>query len=122
MASEPLPGKYPITLYRGDSRTWSLLFTEDDGTTPVDMSGKTWAAQVRSSADATPVLLTLTVDDTDAATGVIVVNLPASQWTDVDIPTTAPTTKWAWDLQSTDGSEVRTWLYGPAKILWDVTR
>jgi hypothetical protein len=111
MATEPLPGDYPITLYRGDTRVWTFAFLEDDQETTIDLTGKTWESEVRSATDASPVLLTFTIDDTDAADGVIVVTLPATAWDDVDIGSTAPTSKWFWD-----------WVKGKVKVLWDVTR
>jgi hypothetical protein len=120
--AEPLPGDYPLTLYRGDTRVLSLAFTEDDGTTAVDLSGKTWRAEVRETVDSAAVLLTWTVDDSDAATGILVLTLPATQWDDSDIPDTTPTTKWAWDLESTQSGVVRTWLKGKVKVLGDVSR
>jgi hypothetical protein len=119
--AQPLPGDYPITLYRGDTRTWSLAFTEDDETTPVDVSSFTFEAQVRETFDSSSVLLTLTVDDADADTGVLVLTLPAAQWTGASIAA-VPTAKWHWDLQGTAGSEVRTFLAGKVKTLGDVTR
>ncbi len=123
MASEPLPGELkPMNLYRGDTRVWTFVFLEDDQETTIDMSGKTWESEVRSATDSANVLLQLTIDDSDAADGILVVTLPATAWDDVDIGTTAPTTKWKWDLQSTEGGVVRTWLRGAPKILWDVTR
>jgi hypothetical protein len=122
MATEPLPGDYPITLYRGDTRVWTFAFLEDDQETTIDLTGKTWESEVRSATDASPVLLTFTIDDTDAADGVIVVTLPATAWDDVDIGSTAPTSKWFWDLQSTEAGVVRTWVKGKVKVLWDVTR
>ena len=120
MASEPLPGDYPLNLYRGDTRVWTLSFTEDDGTTPIDLTGKTWRSQVRETPDAASALMDITVDPTDAATGVLVLTLPATEWTGV--ATETPTTKWAWDLESTEAGVVRTYLKGKVKILGDVSR
>jgi hypothetical protein len=120
MASEPLPGDYPVTLYRGDTRVWSLAFTEDDGTTPIDLTGKTWRAQVRETVDSASPLMDITVDDTDAATGELVLTLPATEW--VGVAAETPTEKWYWDLESTDAGVVRTYLAGKVKIRGDVSR
>lgn len=124
MADEPLPGTYPLTLYRGDSREWTLDFTEDDGTTAVNMTGHTWKAQVRETTDSTAILLTFTVNTTNAATGRLVVTLPAAQWDDPDISDITPTAKWKWDLEATRTADgfVRTYLTGKVKVLGDVAR
>ena len=120
--AEPLPGDYPLTLYRGDTRVLSLAFTEDDGETAVDLSGKTWRAEVRETVDSSAVLLTWTVDTTDAVDGILVLTLPATQWADADIPAADIAVKWAWDLESTQSGVVRTWLKGKVKVIGDVSR
>jgi hypothetical protein len=120
MASEPLPGDYPINLYRGDTRVWSLAFTEDDGETAIDMSGKTWRAQVRETPDSASALMDITVDAADAADGLLELTLPATEWAGVASET--PSTKWAWDLESTESGVVRTYLKGKVKIIGDVSR
>ncbi len=117
MADEPLPGDYPITLYRGDARLWTFAFLEDDGETPVDMSGRTWRAQVRASQAVDAALLaSLTIDTADAADGIIVARLPASEA--VDLTTAAG----YWDLEATlvsDPEDVRTYLAGDVEVVGD---
>ena len=120
--AEPLPGDYPLTLYRGDTRVLSLAFTEDDGTTAVDLSGHTWRAQVRQTYDSASSELDFTVDDTDAATGVLVLALDDTDWTGV--AASLPTDKWYWDLEGTRTADtfVQTFLGGKVKVVGDVSR
>jgi hypothetical protein len=126
MASEPLPGVYPMTLYRGDTRVWELTFTEDDETTPIDMTGKTWLAEIRKSdASGAPVIATIDIDDTDAATGVLVMTLTADEadgLTEDVLTEDGGKYKAAWDLEGTDGDVVRTYLSGKVTVKGDVSR
>jgi hypothetical protein len=122
MASEPLPGPYPVSLYKGDTRVWSLLFTEDDGETPIDLSSYTWVSQIRANDGAdSDVMADIAVDDTDADAGVLVLTLTAAESAQL-VKETAPAKKPAWDLQGTAAGVVRTYLRGAVKVLGDVSR
>jgi hypothetical protein len=122
MASEPLPGPYPISCYVGDTRVWSLAFTEDDGTTPIDLSGKTWTAQIRANDGASATIMAeIDVDDTDAVDGLLVLTLTALEAANL-VKKTGSDKKPAWDLQGDDGTVVRTYLLGAIKVLGDVSR
>jgi hypothetical protein len=117
------PGEADLVgIPRGDSISFQVTITEDDGTTAKDVSGYTWLAQVRETVDATDVLMTFDVDDTDAATGVLVLSLAAADWPAEATP--LPTDAWRWDLEGTNGSNVRTYLAGKFKVFTkgDVSR
>jgi hypothetical protein len=116
------PGRHDLILVRGDSAAVTLTFTEDDGTTAVDLSGHTWRAQVRQTYDSAASELDFTVDDADAATGVLVLELDDTDWTGV--AATLPTDKWYWDLEGTRTADtfVQTFLGGKVKVVGDVSR
>ena len=121
-----LPGTFDIAAYRGDTKEWTLTFA-DDAAAPVDMSAWTWLAQVRASRDEPDtVVATFTVDDTNAATGTLILTLPAAQaallvtGTTDGLPTPGKATYY-WDLQGTDGTVVKTWLAGKVKVTGDVS-
>jgi hypothetical protein len=116
-----LPGTFNITAYRGDTKQWTAEF--DDGATPpvaVDMSAWVWLAQIRASKDEPDsILATFTVDDDDAATGTLVITLPADE--SAALVTSGGKATYYWDLQGTDGAVVKTWLAGSVKVTGDVS-
>lgn len=117
-----LPGKADLSLYRGDTRVWVVAFTADDGT-DLDLSGRTWVAQIRSDLNRTdPEIATIDVDDTDSATGSLTLTLPADQAAALGPldETTGKATLY-WDLQSDDAGVVQTWLAGKVKVTGDVS-
>jgi hypothetical protein len=117
-SGEPLPGNYPLTLYRGDTRVWQLRFRDDDDeATTSDLTGVTWLAQIRARDDDT-VLASMSVDDEHAAEGELVLTLTASATSSLPVGSAQ-----SWDLQATrpDGS-VRTYLAGRVRVRGDVSR
>lgn len=116
-----LPGTLNITAYRGDTKAWTVAFA-DDSTPPtaVDVSAWTWLAQVRSTLDEpNSVVATFDVDTTDAATGTLVVTLPATEA--ANLITVDGRATYYWDLQGTNGTVVKTWLAGKVKVTGDVS-
>lgn len=114
-----LPATYNITAYRGDTKEWTLTFTDDDDA-PVDMSGKTWLAQIRATLDEPDsVIATFTVDTTSAATGVLGLTLPATQ--SALLVTVKGKATYYWDLQATESGVVKTWLAGKVTVTGDVS-
>lgn len=119
MADEPLPGDYPLTLYRGDTRVWTVAFYEDDGTTPIssDLSaGHTFRSEIRATQDATAVLATITVAAADANT--LTLTLPATQ----AVLLVGSSAFWDLEVTRTSDSFVRTYLSGDVELVKDVSR
>lgn len=116
-----LPGKAELQLYRGDTRVWLVTFTADDGS-DLDLSGRTWVAQIRSDLARTdPVVATVTVDDTDSATGTLTLTLPADEAANLGPLNDKGQAVLYWDLQSDDAGVVQTWLAGKVKVTGDVS-
>lgn len=109
------PANYPLTVRIGDTETITLNLQDANGTA-INVTSRTYAAQIRSTADASSVLATFTCAISNAAGGVVTATLPAS--------TTAALTPGVgvWDLQETNGTVVTTLLAGPVTITQDVTR
>jgi hypothetical protein len=96
----------------------------------VDLSDRTWAAQIRATLDEpTELTATFTVDVTAAATGTITLTLPHSESKNLVTGTTngkptPGTAVYYWDLQATaiaDPEDVFTWVAGTIKVSGDVT-
>jgi hypothetical protein len=115
-----------IALYRGDdySHVVTVVHSEvsaadlDDveAGDPVDLSDRTWAAQIRRSPDS-PLLVAFVVDDSDAADGVLLLALTGTQ-------TTTLPTRGSWDLEGTYTADgyVDTLLAGEVTVTRDVTK
>ena len=111
----PFPSRVPpVAIYEGDDTDWPV-YTFSEAGVPLDLSTYTWAAQWRTSPDATE-SVTLTLDLTEQAVGKIGVSANASQ------TATMVATNGVWDLQSTKAGIVRTWIYGATTSTKDVTR
>jgi hypothetical protein len=119
-AIPPLCAKHHLRLKRGD--TLSVTLTLRDGLTkaPIDLTGCTYRAQVRSTKDSPTVLAELTVNELDAAAGQLELHYDAVD--SAELPsTTIPRAEW--DLEVTfPGGIVRTLVEGDATIDGDVSR
>ena len=106
---------YPLEIRIGDTETVELTLQDADGA-PINIAGRTYAAQIRATADDASPLATFTCAITDAATGTMTATLSAA--------TTAALSPGlgVWDLQETNGTVVTTLLGGPVQIVRDVTR
>ena len=101
----------PVGVYAGDSLR--LQYEFKNAGVGVDVSAWTFTASWRRTLDA-PKVLDFTVDDTDAATGVIVLTMTPDQ-------TQQMGGSGYFDLQGV-GSGVRTFLSGRTEWKQDVTR
>ena len=109
------PATYPLTVRTGDTETVSVTLQDSAGS-PIDITGRSYAAQIRATADASSPLATFSCTITDAAAGQFACTLSAST-------TAALSTGVAvWDLAETNGSTVTTLLAGSVQIVQDVTR
>jgi len=109
------PGAVNLTVTRGDT-LGPLQFDAGD----FDWSGRTWEAQVRASLDEPDTIIaTFTVDDADAAAGVLLLTLPATE--SANLITVGGRATYYWDLQATESGVVKTWFAGQLKVSGDVT-
>lgn len=114
--AEPLPATSKLTLYRGDTRVWTDVFT--DGTEPYDLTGHTFVAEIRADRNRGSVVATIDCVVTDAAGGVVQRTLTSTEADKLG----DDGTRLYWDLQSTDADGVvRTWLAGPVIVKGDAT-
>lgn len=109
------PAKQNLTVTRGDTLTLVVTMTSD-GSTPIVITGRTYAAQVRTSPDASSASASFTCTITDGANGVLTCTIPAA--------TTATLNPqvYVWDLQETASGTVATVLTGTVTVSPDVTR
>lgn len=111
----PAPAEVTLTQTRGDSWSLTVTFT-DDGDYPVDVSADSWRAEIKARPDDTTALAEWTIDDTDAADGILVLTLSAADSADL------PARVLHFDIEATTGDMVRTWLVGTTDVVADVSR
>lgn len=110
IVSDPLP--VDLFVYRGDSGRFRVQVTDPDGT-PLDVSAASWDCDIRSTFDATPVIVSLVVTPVDMSTVEVVLDaLKSSLLVDLSV----------WDLEMTIGGEVVTLLAGTVHVRKDVSR
>jgi hypothetical protein len=109
------PANLPLQIRIGDTETVSVTIQDAAGA-PVNISGRTYAAQIRTTTDAATALATFTCAIVSGAAGTLTATLSAA--------TTAALTPGlgVWDLEETSGTTVTTLLSGPVTIVQDVTR
>lgn len=110
-----IPATRNIKIYRGDTEIVNVTITSD-GTTPVDVTGRTYTAQVRYTVDAASPAATFSCVITNAAAGQVQLTLSSAATTSLTAGTAY------WDFQETNGSVVSTLIAGKCTILPDVTR
>ena len=122
--AEPLPAKVNLTLYRGDTRVWTDIFTETvaDAVVPKDLTGYTFLSQIRDDKNRGEIVATIAVEADDPAAGTIVRTLTAEEADKLpgEEPGQAAPVLY-WDLQSTKDGMVRTWMAGSVKVKGDAT-
>jgi hypothetical protein len=109
------PANLPLNIRIGDTETISVAIKDSTGA-PVNITGRTYAAQIRTTTDAATALATFSCSIVSGADGTLTATLSAS--------TTAALTAGlgVWDLQETSGTTVTTLLAGSVTISQDVTR
>jgi hypothetical protein len=109
------PAKENLQVVRGDTLTVISTMTTD-GSTPIDITGRTYAMQIRTSPDATAVSASFTINVADPTNGVVTATLPATA-------TAALTPQnYTYDLEETANGVVSTILSGVVKVIADTTR
>ena len=108
------PAKLNYTMVRGDDFADTVTIKEGDPLAAVDVSARTYTAQVRSTPDGT-VVASFVIDMTDAATGVVAYSLADTVTDDLD-------GAYVWDFQQDTAGVIRTLMGGSSVVLKDVTR
>lgn len=109
------PATQNLTVVRGDTETVVVTMTTN-GSTPVNIAGRTYRAQIRTTKDASSIAASFTCSITDAAAGKVTCVLSA-----VD-SATLPSGVGYWDFEENNSGVVTTVLAGTVNVLADVTR
>jgi hypothetical protein len=109
------PADQDLTITRGDTETLVVTITSD-GETAINITGRTYRAQIRSSQDSTTIKASFTCTVTSAVNGQVTCVLSATD------SATLPVGIAYWDLEETASGVVTTILSGNVTVLADVTR
>lgn len=110
------PAKQDIKVMRGDTEIFNV-YLKNDADTPIDVTGDTFASQIRYNRDDTSIAASFTVSVVDAVNGQIRLTLSS------DSSAALVAGNAFWDCQRTTSGGVRTtFIAGKCTILADVTR
>lgn len=109
-----LPGVLDLTIYRGDNTNFRVTLTDTVTGDPLVLPLTGWRAQVRVTRASDDVLFTITVDATDAATGVVDLSIVGTDTASISVDSAF------WDLENTDTD--RTYLAGKIRLKGQVSR
>lgn len=109
------PADQDLTITRGDTETLVVTITTD-GSTPVDITGRTYSSQIRSQQDSTTIKASFVCTVTSAATGQVTCTLSATSSAALSAGL------YFWDLQENASGVISTILSGNVTVLADVTR
>jgi len=109
------PADQDLIITRGDTETLVVTITTD-GSTPVNITGRTYASQIRSQQDSTTIKASFTCTVTSGAAGEVTCVLSSTSSAALSAGL------YFWDLQENASSVISTILAGTVTVLADVTR
>ena len=110
-----VPAKQNLVMTRGDTET-VVVTMKDSSNSPIDISGRTYRAQIRSTKDSGTIDATFTCTITSAIAGEVTCTiLPV-------VTATLTVGIHYWDFEETVSGVVSTILAGSVNVLADVTR
>jgi BppU N-terminal domain len=109
------PANYPLNVRIGDTETVTVTMQDNNGN-PINITGRTYSAQIRSKTTSTTPLATFSCSIVNAAQGIFACTLSATSSASLTAANAV------WDLQETNGVVITTLLAGEAVIDGDVTR
>ena len=110
-----LPASHNLKFVRGDTQDFTITVTED-GTTPRNLTGYTFRAQIRASKDSSTIAGEFACTVATPASGVVRLVLSAAS------SAALPDEVLYWDFEQTVGGVVTTLLAGKCTVVGDVTR
>lgn len=112
-----MAGSHDLSIYQGD--VYRHVFTfQDENSVAIDLSAAEFKAQIRRRESSDVVLAEFSIDDSGAASGVIIISLSAGQTS--LLPKASGKTVLKWDLEDTVAHF--TYLKGDVEVIEEVTR
>jgi hypothetical protein len=109
------PADQDLIITRGDTETLVVTITSD-GSTAVNITGRTYRAQIRSTQDSTTIKASFTCVVTSGASGQVTCTLSSTSSAALSAGL------YFWDLEENASDVISTILAGNVTVLADVTR
>lgn len=109
------PADQDLIITRGDTETLVVTITTD-GSTAVNITGRTYKAQIRTQQDSTTIKASFTCVVTSGAAGQVTCTLSATD------SATLSAGLYFWDLEENASGVISTILSGNVTVLADVSR
>lgn len=109
------PANYPLTIIIGDTKTVSVTMKDASGTA-INITGRTYSAQLRAQIDDTSPLASFTCSVVSGAAGTLSASLSSSTTSSLSAG------DGVWSLRETNSGVVTTLLEGPVRIVVSPTR
>lgn len=110
-----VPAKQNLVMTRGDTETL-VITMKTEANAPIDITGRTYRAQIRATKDAGVIDASFTCTVTNAAAGEVTCTILPG------VTSTLAVGIHYWDLEETASGVVSTVLAGSVNVLADVTR
>lgn len=110
------PADQDLTITRGDTETVVVTCTSDENGTPINITGRTYRAQIRSSSESSTVKASFTCTVTDGPNGKVTCVLSATS------SAALSPGNYYWDLEENASGTVTTFISGSVTVVGDVTR
>jgi hypothetical protein len=110
-----VPSTQNLTITRGDTETVVVTLKDGSGVA-IDVTGRTYRAQIRATKDSSTISTSFVCAITDAAGGEITSTLSAGN------SGSLAAGKYYWDFEENNGGVVTTILAGVVTVLADVSR
>ena len=104
-----------ITIYQGDTYAHELRI-KNSANANVNITSRTYTGQIRKKRNSDTIAATFTSEITDAANGIVVLTLSASNSANIAAGS------YVYDFQEVNGATVTTLITGIATITGEVTR
>jgi hypothetical protein len=110
------PARQDLTITRGDTETVVAVLAQDESGTPIDVTGRTYTSQLRTTQDSSIISASFTCTVTDGAAGEVTCVMSPASSGELDPG------YYYWDLQENASGTITTVLSGQVTVLADVTR
>jgi hypothetical protein len=111
-----VPATLDLNITRGDTESIVVSLTQDDQTTPINITGRTYTAQLRTNPDIAIVSASFVCTVTNGSNGEVTCVMSSSESAELRPG------YYYWDLQENASSVISTVLRGTVTVDADVTR
>lgn len=105
-----------LTITRGDTETIVVTILSDDGVTPINITGRTYTSQIRTTPNASIISASFSCSVTNGSAGQVTATLSSSSSALLEPG------YYYWDFQENASGVISTIFSGQVTVLADVTR